>query len=122
MLEGVRRNLGVAVNKKLPVEGKHIRAWMMMQPPKNEGVAWTGEWSALMWFEFVAMAVMAWAAFLRVSELRALQLCDLEWREALTPEQFHITRQGGTERAFTGVYYASRPSRWLSSRCTSAQG
>ena len=33
---------------------------------------------------------------------------DLEWREALTPEQFKIARQGGTERAFTGVYYSHK--------------
>jgi peptide-methionine (R)-S-oxide reductase len=30
---------------------------------------------------------------------------DREWRERLTEEQFRITRQKGTERAFTGQYY-----------------
>ncbi|MGH9943580.1 MAG: peptide-methionine (R)-S-oxide reductase MsrB [Pyrinomonadaceae bacterium] len=33
---------------------------------------------------------------------------DEEWRQELTPEQYRVARQKGTERPFTGKYYDSK--------------
>lgn len=47
-----------------------------------------------------------------------MNLTDAEWRERLTPEQYTVLRQGGTERAFTGQYEKNKaPGEYRCAGC-----
>jgi peptide-methionine (R)-S-oxide reductase len=47
-----------------------------------------------------------------------IELTDADWRERLTPEQYAILRQKGTERAFTGEYEKNKtPGEYVCAGC-----
>ena len=50
-----------------------------------------------------------------------IEKSDDEWREELTPDQFYVTRQKGTEPAFTGEYWEHHEAGMYRCVCCGAE-
>jgi peptide-methionine (R)-S-oxide reductase len=40
--------------------------------------------------------------------MRKVEKTEQEWKEELTPAEYHVMREGGTERPFSGRYYDTK--------------
>ena len=49
--------------------------------------------------------------------IKKVQRSESEWREILSPEEYHVCREHGTERAFTGIYVDTKKSGLYRCKC-----
>ena len=49
-----------------------------------------------------------------------VQKTEEAWRQQLTPAEFEITRRGGTEPAFTGIYWDTKTRGTYNCKCCDA--
>ena len=49
--------------------------------------------------------------------MEKIRKSEAEWKQELSPEEYHITREHGTERAFTGEYNSTKTEGMYRCRC-----
>ena len=49
-----------------------------------------------------------------------IQKSEQEWKQQLSPEQYHVARQAGTEPAFTGKYWKTKDKGMYNCVCCGA--
>ena len=52
---------------------------------------------------------------------RKIEKTDAEWRAQLSPEEYQVTRQKGTERAYTGRYWGCHEAGQYKCTCCGAE-
>ena len=58
---------------------------------------------------FVIFSILIWALpSIAQSDIQKISKSDKVWKEKLTEEQYRVTREHGTERAFTGQFWDNK--------------
>jgi peptide-methionine (R)-S-oxide reductase len=56
-----------------------------------------------------------------IAERSKVTKSEAEWRRELTPQQYHVTREHGTERAFSGPYWDEKAHGTYSCVCCGSE-
>ncbi|MGB0368539.1 MAG: peptide-methionine (R)-S-oxide reductase MsrB [Flavobacteriales bacterium] len=59
-------------------------------------------------YSFVMVTMFMVSSAFAQSKIEKITKSDKHWKEKLTEEQYYVTRQAGTERAFTGEFWNNK--------------